>query len=67
MSRTPEDEERVAHRAEELWPEEERAGSEDPEAQAEAILEESDERTDDPEGTGAESSQTSTPSERPQP
>lgn len=63
---TPEDEERVAQRAEELWPEEAEAGSEDPEAQAEAILEESDERTDDPERTAAESPQTSTPSERPQ-
>lgn len=66
MSRTPEDEERVAQRAEELWPEEAEAGSADPEAQAEAILEESDERVDDPEGTGAGSTQTSTPSERPQ-
>lgn len=63
---TPEDDDRVAQRAEELWPEEAAAGSEDPEAQAEAILEESDERTDDPEGTAAESPQTSTPAERPQ-
>ena len=34
------------------------AGSDDPEAQAAEILRESDERTDDPSGTRAESSQT---------
>ena len=45
MSRTPEDEERITERAE-LLPEEQAAGSDDPEAQAEAILEDSDERTD---------------------
>jgi hypothetical protein len=38
------DPERVHERAAELLPEEEAAGSDDPEAQAEAILEESDER-----------------------
>jgi hypothetical protein len=38
---------RAAQRADELLPEERRAGSDDPEAQAEAILEDSDERTDD--------------------
>lgn len=57
MGRTPEDEERIAGRAE-LLPEELEAGSDDPEAQAEAILEESDERVDDPDGTRRESSQT---------
>lgn len=38
------DDERVAQRADELLPEEEAAGSDDPDAQAEAILAESDER-----------------------
>ena len=38
---------RVARRAAALLPEEEVAGSADPTAQAEAILEESDERSDD--------------------
>lgn len=38
--------ERVATRADELTPEEERAGSDDPIAQAAEILEESDERTE---------------------
>jgi hypothetical protein len=56
MSQNPDDD-RVETRAE-LLPEEQAAGSEDPQAQAEAILEESDERTDDPEGTQAESTQT---------
>lgn len=41
---------RVEHRAE-LLPEELAAGSDDPQAQAEAILEESDERTEHPEQT----------------
>ena len=59
------DEERVAGRAE-LLPEEEAAGSEDPVDQAEQILRESDERTDDPERTGAESTQTSSPDQRPE-
>jgi len=49
----------------ELLPEEVAAGSDDPHAQAEAILKESEERTQDPDGTGAESVQTSTPDERP--
>jgi hypothetical protein len=48
---------RVESRAE-LLPEEQVVGSEDPEAQAEAILEESQDRTDDPSGTRAASSQT---------
>lgn len=58
------DRERIASRAE-LLPEEAVAGSEDPTRQAEEILEDSDERTLHPDGTGAESSQTSTPDERP--
>lgn len=56
MSQTP-DEARVESRSE-LLPEEEAAGSEAPEKQAEAILQESDERTEDPEGTRHESQQT---------
>ena len=58
------DEDHVHARAE-LLPEELVAGSDDPEEQAEVILEESQERTDDPAGTGAESVQTSTPDQRP--
>ncbi len=61
---TPRFDERVEERAE-LVPEERAAGSADPEAQAEAILEESDERVSDPEGTGEESTQTT--SSRPDP
>lgn len=56
--------ERVARRAE-LLPEERAAGSEDAQHQAEEILEESDERTEHPEQTGEESTQTSTPEQRP--
>ena len=56
----PRDQERIDSRAE-LLPEERAAGSEDPEEQAEAILEESDERTDDPEGTRRESTQSPDP------
>jgi hypothetical protein len=52
----PADETRVAERAH-LLPEEIAAGSEDPQGQAEAILAESDERTQDPEGTRDASSQ----------
>ena len=48
--------ERVGQRAE-LLPEERAAGSDDPQAQAEAILEESDERTDHPEQTQRDSVQ----------
>ena len=55
MSNAPDD--RIESRAE-LLPEEQSAGSEDPTSQAEAILEESDERTVDPSGTRNESSQT---------
>lgn len=64
MTESPEDQERVARRAE-LLPEEETAGSEDPQHQAEEILHDSDERTEHPEETGRESTQTSTPDERP--
>ena len=53
----PETADRVEKRAE-LWPEEASAGSEDPQAQAEAILAESDERTDFPAETRHESQQT---------
>ena len=48
--------ERVGQRAE-LLPEERAAGSDDPQAQAEAILEESDERTEHPEQTQHDSVQ----------
>jgi len=41
-----------------LLPEERTAGSDDPQGQAEEILRESKERTEDPEGTGAASAQT---------
>ena len=63
MSNKP-DQDHVDSRAD-LLPEEERAGSDAPHEQAEAILEESEERTDDPAGTAAESTQTSTPDQRP--
>lgn len=56
MSEEP-DEQRVTGR-ERLLPEEQAAGSDDPAAQAEAILEDSDERTADPEGTLHRSTQT---------
>ncbi|MGO4257924.1 hypothetical protein [Marmoricola sp. RAF53] len=62
MSNSEDD--RVTSRSD-LLPEEASAGSDDPEAQAAAILRESDERTDHPEETGASSTQTSTPAERP--
>ncbi len=66
MSETSDrDEQRIASRAD-LLPEEESAGgSEDPLAQAEQILEESDERTEHPEKAGEEYTQTSTPEQRP--
>lgn len=50
------DQERIDSRAE-LLPEEEQAGSEAPEEQAEAILEESQERTDHPAETQQDSVQ----------
>ena len=45
---------RVEARAEALTPEERQAGVDDPEALAEQVLEESDERQDDREGTARE-------------
>jgi hypothetical protein len=60
------DEARIRSRAE-LLPEEAAAGSDDPQRQAAEILRESDERTAHPEETGGESTQTSTPEERPEP
>jgi hypothetical protein len=56
MSQRPA-EDRVRARAE-LLPEEQAAGSEDPELQARAILAESDDRTEHPERTRHESTQT---------
>jgi hypothetical protein len=53
----PVDHDRIAERAH-LLPEELAAGSDDPERQAEAILEESDRRTEEPEATRHESVQT---------
>jgi hypothetical protein len=64
MTQSPDDDERITSRAE-LLPEEEAAGSDDPHRQAEEILRESDERTDHPEETGRDSTQTSTPDDRP--
>ncbi len=52
------DDDRIARRAE-LLDEELAAGSADPEQQAKVILEESDARVDDPEGTREASTQTS--------
>ena len=54
--------ERVAERSL-LLPEERAAGSDDPEAQAAAVLHDSDLRTEDPEGTRRASSQTPGPGE----
>jgi hypothetical protein len=51
------DEGRIARRAD-LLPEERAAGSDDPEQQARVILEDSDERTEHPEETRHESTQT---------
>jgi hypothetical protein len=56
MSQSP-DEEHVQGRAE-LLPEELAAGSDDPQEQAKAILEDSAERTERPEQTRHDSSQT---------
>jgi hypothetical protein len=56
MSKEP-GQQRVHTRAE-LLPEEQAVGSDDPEAQARAILAESDERTEHPERTRHESTQT---------
>ncbi|MCW2853180.1 MAG: hypothetical protein JWM84_2844 [Nocardioides sp.] len=57
MSESAADESRIDTRAE-LLPEEQEAGSDDPHAQAEAILAESDARTDAPEETRHDSVQT---------
>jgi len=57
MSEPSAEESRIGSRAE-LLPEEQEAGSDDPQAQAEAILQESDERTDAPEETRHDSTQT---------
>ena len=57
MSETP-DPRRVDERAAELLPEEQAAGSDDAREQAEILLEDSDARTEDPEGTKHESTQT---------
>lgn len=57
MSEHP-DEARVTERAEHLNPEEAVTGSDDPHRQAEVILEDSDRRTDRPEQTKHESTQT---------
>ena len=54
---TEPDEDRIHSRAE-LLPEEEAVGSDDAEEQARIVLEDSDRRTEDPEGTKRESSQT---------
>ena len=53
----PVDDHRIAERAH-LLPEEIAAGSDDPERQAEAILADSDRRTQEPEATRRESVQT---------
>jgi hypothetical protein len=52
------DPERVRQRARELNPEELAVGSDDPQAQAEAILADSDARTEHPEATKRASHQT---------
>lgn len=57
MTEHQRDEELIAERSH-LLPEEEAAGSDNPMRQAEAILAESEERTNDPEGTQEESTQT---------
>jgi hypothetical protein len=60
----PADRERIETRAD-LLPEELAAGSDDPEKQAEAILAESDDRTDHPDSTQEESTQTVDQDSRP--
>ena len=61
MGRKTEDDDNVGSRAE-LLPEELAVGSDDPDAQARAILAESEERTEHPEETRLESTQTPDPS-----
>ena len=58
MSNPQEDQQDRVDSRSELLPEEETAGSENPRDQAEAILEDSDDRTENPERTRAESEQT---------
>ena len=60
MARETEDDDNVGSRAE-LLPEEQAVGSDDPDAQARAILAESEERTEHPEETRRESTQTPDP------
>lgn len=57
MTETEPDDPNIGDRAH-LLPEELAVGSDDPQEQAEEILHESAERTDDPEGTREDSSQT---------
>ena len=57
---TDRDDERAHQRAGSV-PEESAAGADDPEQQAEAVLADSDERVEDPEGTRADSTQTPGP------
>ena len=54
------DDERAHQRADSI-PEESAACADDPEQQAQAVLADSDERVDDPEGTRADSTQTPGP------
>jgi hypothetical protein len=58
------DDEQVAGRASELLPEEQAAGSDDPEAQAEAILIESEDRKADPDAVERRTSEEVTPDPR---
>lgn len=57
MTEHERDEQLIAERSH-LLPEEETAGSDNPMRQAQAILAESEERTNDPQGTQEESPQT---------
>ena len=59
MTSDPEETARVHHRSD-LLPEEMAAGSDDPQAQASAILADSDERVADPERGARESTQSAT-------
>ena len=61
MGREIEDDDNVGSRAE-LLPEEQAVGSDDPQEQARVILAESQERTEQPEETRRESTQTPDPS-----
>lgn len=63
MTEQPDD--RMVQARQDLLPEEDAAGSEDPHAQAEAVLEESQDRVQHPSQTRAESTQT--PGEDPVP